>query len=685
MKAPKIKVSPDTLGTLMADFEKGEIRVPRFQREFVWERSRILKLLDSMFKEFPIGTIFLWNAPPEYNYLLRSPKELGLPELQTHQGYRFILDGQQRLTSLFVVIRGASFEGEDYKKIVVDLEAGADEDGLFKYRNPDNRRWVSVSELLAYDTFTVYNSLPSDEHRKRFTEVRSALSAYPFSVVTVAEMEINDAIEIFERINQQGRKLSRYDLICASVMTADFELRERSKSDIIDKLKTGFGRIEETSIPQALALNIKGSTEHKSQLDLTTKEIESVWNPTVEGFRLAVDFVKDNLGAARKDFLPYDAVLPVLAHYFFLSGSNTIVSNEHRKQLGFWFWRAAFAERYSGASQTRMNEDARWLKLLIDEDAPYSQLSITDGDRLISTLMTWSTSAIRNGILCLLNKAGPLDFKNRTSINLQTDHFSKFTLAEKHHIFPVSFLKTQEYESKLVHCIPNFCFIPKDLNNWIGDKPPSVYMREIRNLYGSEQEFQSVVSTHLIPVESDSGIWTDNYELFLKQRAHLLIEGIKVRCGITTMLKSENRDPVVDKIEISLRDHIHHTLLTHGPNYWKQFVTSDVQNRVETAIDRYIGKTPGAKKQDFSDPRMKLDHCDVSDYAKIITNGPNWTLFAGDFKNQDETRRVLDEFREYRAALKHNREINSIVEYRAYAAFLWLKGALDLDLSEYGI
>ena len=160
MKAPKIKVSPDTLGTLMADFEKGEIRVPRFQREFVWERSRILKLLDSMFKEFPIGTIFLWNAPPEYNYLLRSPKELGLPELQTHQGYRFILDGQQRLTSLFVVIRGASFEGEDYKKIVVDLEAGADEDGLFKYRNPDNRRW-------AFPALADYRSIPQPCLRAR--------------------------------------------------------------------------------------------------------------------------------------------------------------------------------------------------------------------------------------------------------------------------------------------------------------------------------------------------------------------------------------------------------------------------------------------------------------------------------------------------------------------------------------
>lgn len=684
MKEPKIKVGPEALGTLIADIGKGRIRVPRFQREFVWERSRILKLLDSMFEEYPIGTIFLWDAPPEYNYLLRNIEELSQPPILEHTSYRLILDGQQRLTSLYVVMQGLEFGGENYKKIVVDLEERDDTKSPFRYRNPDQKRWVSVSDLVS-GGYTIYEGLPSTDSKSRFAEISDALRNYPFSVVTVKNMEINDAIEIFERINQQGRKLTRYDLICASVMTEAFDLRERSKADIIDKLKTSFGEIEETSIPQALALNAKDSTEHKSQLDLTTDEIEGVWDPTIEGFRAAVDFVKENLGAARKEFLPYDAILPVLAHYFFLSGSKSIMSNEHRKQLGFWFWRSAFAERYSGASQTRMNEDARWLKRLIDEGASYTSLTITDEERLISTLMTWSTSAIRNGILCLLNKAGPLDFKNRTAVNLQTDHFSKFTLAEKHHIFPVSFLKNHGYDSKLVHRIPNFCFIPKDLNNWIGDKPPSNYMQEIRNSYSSYQEFQIVMNTHLIPVGSDSGIWTDDYELFLKQRARLLIEEIRIRCGISSSLKNEDRDPVVNNIEIALRDFIHHTLIAHRPDYWKHFVTSDVQKRVDTSISRFIEKTPGAKKRYFDDPRVKLNHCDVSDYTKIITNKPNWTLFAGAFKNEEETRRVLEDFREYRAAVKHNRDVDAMLDHRAQAAFLWLRDALELDLSEFGL
>ena len=76
MRTEKIKVDRFSLGTFIHDISQGRIRIPRFQREFVWERSRIQKLLDSMYKEYPIGTIFLWEAPAEYNHLLRDIEDL---------------------------------------------------------------------------------------------------------------------------------------------------------------------------------------------------------------------------------------------------------------------------------------------------------------------------------------------------------------------------------------------------------------------------------------------------------------------------------------------------------------------------------------------------------------------------------------------------------------------------------
>lgn len=682
MKIPKIRVAENKLSELMNDMKQGRIRIPRFQREFVWERTRINALLDSMFAQYPIGTIFLWNAPAEYNYLLRDDEELQQTPLREGLGYTFILDGQQRLTSLYAVIFGLTLEDEDYKNFVVDLAACGDSPlFLYRYQGPDNHRWVSVNTLLsASHSFML--TLPK-EYQVKFAEVADTLRNYPFSIVTVLEMEIEDAIEIFERINQRGRRLSRYDLICATVMSTDFDMRDRTKTDIIVPL-AAFGALEETSIPQALALNLKNSAEHKSQLGLRTEEVQNVWNDTVECFKLAVDFLVQALGVARADFIPYPAMLPVLNHYFFLAATKSIQSVDHRVQLELWFWRVAFGERYSGASQTRMNEDARWIRHLLAFSEGCPEFPIANERRLLSARMS-QTSAIRNGLLCLLVAFGPLDFRSQQKVALTGDHFSKFTLAERHHIFPVGFLKQQGFDAKRVHSLANFCFIPSDTNKWIGDRAPSDYMREIRNMYSSDEEFLAVMRTHLIPVGNDSGIWTDNYDLFLRQRARLLIEEIRERCGITTSLKAEDRDPVVNKIEVALRDHIHHTLLAHGAHYWKQHVTSDVQKRAENAIGQYVGKTPGAKTRDFDDPRQKLDHCDLSDYAKIITNKTNWALFAGAFKNANETRRTLDDFREYRAALKHNRDIDSMLDHRGQAAMLWLGTALELDLGDFGI
>ena len=129
-------------------------------------------------------------------------------------------------------------------------------------------------------------------------------------------------------------------------MTDKFDLRERSNRDIISKVARSFGAIEETSIPQAIALNKKGSTEHSTQLGLTTADVLDVWRETVNGLHLAVEFVKKNMGVARKDLLPYDAMLPVLGHYFYHLDAHGVQSYEHQKQLEHWFWRTTFSQRY---------------------------------------------------------------------------------------------------------------------------------------------------------------------------------------------------------------------------------------------------------------------------------------------------------------------------------------------------
>ncbi len=687
MRTERLKVEPQSFGSIMTAMAQGSYRVPRFQRMFVWERSCIQHLLDSMYREYPIGTIFLWKAPPQYNHMLRSVDYLNQPPIENGQSYTFILDGQQRLTSLYVTVNGLTIGGEQYRKIVVDL-ANEETDKHFQYREPDNRRWIAIRDLLKENMFEIYDPLPA-EYRQRFQDVRQRLITYPFSVVSVSSMDLDDAIEIFERINQQSKRLTRYDLIAASVLTDSFDLRERSQKDIIKPLANSFGVIQETNVPQALALNTRGRTEHTTQMGLTSEEVQAVWERTVECLKLAVDFLQANLGVKRADFIPYSAMVPVLAYYFFYGNTNDVRSSAHRDQLEKWFWRTAFAERYSGASQTRMSEDAEQIRKLIDDDTEFDFDSMPvplDERALIQASMRSTTSAIRNGFLCLLNLNRPLHFANKSEIHIQGEHFSKFTRAERHHIFPIAFLQEQNVPHRMVHSIPNFCFIPTELNQSISNERPSEYFRKFYDLHGDSGDFEKIMSTHFIPVDEDSGIWTDNFSAFLNQRARLLIMEIRRLCGLIVRMPEEQRNPVIDAIEISIRNTIHNVLsAAYGLDYWRSEIPGDIRDRVKNRIETILGSVPGSERSHYNDPRIRLDQCDVNDYAKIIVSSQHWSHFAPYFRSRTDCERMLNDFRVFRNTVKHNQMVDSLVDLRGQAAILWLARALSVDLTPFGI
>lgn len=192
------------------------------------------------------------------------------------------------------------------------------------------------------------------------------------------------------------------------------------------------------------------------------------------------------------------------------------------------------------------------------------------------------------------------------------------------------------------------------------------------------------MDSHFIPVHDGSGIWTDNYERFLRQRAELLVAEIKRLTAMPDTLLPEHRNPVLDEIESALRDTIHDALnAAHGWDYWQECVPKDVQVRTQRRIDAEVKRNPGVSKGDFDNPRARLDFCDVADYEKIVLS--NWHQFSNIFRSKSEVERNFRDFAEFRNATKHNREIDGILEYSAQAAIIWMAKALDLDLSHYDV
>jgi len=515
----KIKIEPSVkLGDIIRDVERGKLRIPRFQRKFVWERPKVVRLLDSMYHQFPIGSFFFWEAPRKYNKFFRNIAELKLPEPDERDDLTFVLDGQQRITSLFAAVKGLTLDGLDYGEICFDLI-----EKEFVIKKADSKRYIALYEMLdEQKQFEIYDKL-SQENRKTFSDCRFVLINYPFSVVLV-RTERDDACDIFERINQEGKKLSLADLIVARTWSEDFDLREK----ITDFNKTlsskGFGELEVEAVTEALSLNIKGGCTRSIQLDLTLEEIKKAWENTIASLNLAIDFLRGNLGVKRYSFLPYRGIIPILSYYFYKSNNRTI-SSEHREVIEKWVWRVSFSERYSSAGPTKMGEDKKLFDQIIINTPVSVEYPVNVTTEGIYSLQMKTTSAIKNAVICLLARRSPKHFKNNTTIPLDDAYFSDFNSPEKHHIFPASFLGQQGIKQ---FSLANFCFLPAELNKDILNKKPSQYFKEIKDV---NPEFQKTMETHLIPVGDDSGIWTDDYQKFIQQRAELIKKEIELVIG----------------------------------------------------------------------------------------------------------------------------------------------------------
>jgi hypothetical protein len=690
MTLPKIDVQQRRLSQLRNDMESGKLQVPRFQREFVWPLTKTRALLDSMYKEFPIGTFFLWRAPADSPHLIRSLEELGIPEPKPGSEVWYILDGQQRLTSLYVTLAGYKVGSRDYGRISIDLETatcydqnqedGFDED-IFVYRSADNRRYVAVRDLVGERHFDIYDDIPG-EWRKAFRKAHNILQeTYPFSVVWIQEQELGEAIEIFQRINQAGQRLSRYDLICANVWRDDFDFRKRVELVNKNFRQSGFGSLHSTIYTQTFSLILKDRCTTVAELSLQTNEILRVWERAIRSLQLAVDFAVHNLGVKRAEYLPYRGLLVVLAYYFYHAPSSALSIRE-REALWNYFWRITLSERYGSTSPSRMAEDAEKLRpVMKGEETSFDYPSAVTTETVARVKMSSTGSALRNAFICMLSLKQPRSLKDGSPVNLADDFFSNLKQAERHHIFPVGYLKSQGWPANSVHQVPNFCFIPADLNREIGSRPPADYLGEYQR---ENPNFAVAADSHLLPVDGNAAVWNNDFGAFLNERAQRVAEELNrlVDARPDEFVHPQDAVPEgvlgeVDLMEIRLRDFIDHRLTAVlGPHYWDQAIPEKVDKRVQAGIRRRLAEHPYEDLDEFTAPRRKLDFCIVHDYGEIVL--ADWTQFEDVFHSKDAFERHLHAYRTLRNCVAHNREPTDIEQKNGEAAILWLGRVLDL-------
>lgn len=516
MQQPQPLAQP--FSTMIHQIETGAIKIPQFQRSFVWDRHKSAKLLDSLLKGYPIGTFIFWRTKEE----LRSVRNLGSVELPpTPKGdyIHYVLDGQQRLTTLFATVRGLKVERngrvDDFSQMYIDLDA--DDEGdlvLTDMSEKEPLSFISVTDLLGAE-FTTLARFPKKHHCK-MQRYKRILEGYNFSVILVPEAAIDVATEIFTRINVTGQPLSVFEVMVAKTYSAErnFDLAERTTELLEELTEVGYGTLPDIVVLQALSAIMVKECSKKQILKLDKERFIDTWPKALEAVKAVVDYFRSFFRIPVSQLLPYKALLVPFAYFF--SRHPDRPTGDMQRCLVDLFWRVSLGGYYSQSLESRLAQDIRRVDAILEERVPNYDYPVDTRKKFIMENGWFNTGrSFIKAILCLLAARRPRSFLDNAEVNISNDHLKQANSRNYHHFFPRAYLKRQGEDEYWANHIGNITLVDEFLNKReIRDKKPSVYMRSFQR---QNPDLPRAVRTHLIDLDK-FGVWDDNYERFLDQR-----------------------------------------------------------------------------------------------------------------------------------------------------------------------
>lgn len=525
LKQPK----PDSenYNILIRNIKKGYIKIPDFQRDFVWDIEDVAKLLDSILKGYPVGNLIFWTTRER----LKSIRNLGninLPDTPEGEPVHYVLDGQQRLTALFIALQGLQIEKDknkisDYKKIYLDLDLDENtDDELITIVKPDNN-YISVYELLSSDHETLVKNYPN--HISKTLNYKGRFDKYNFSTIFLPDYTMDDAVEVFTRINTTGEELTLFEIMVAKTYDEKYDFDLQKEYNKLIKDIGNFDTIPGSTILQCISLNLQKECTRKSILKLNKKEIIEHWDGVVESIKATIDYFRTFYRIPVSRLLPYNALIVPFAYFFFKTGLEK-PNFTQELYLQEYFWRSSLSYRFSNATESRLGRDAKRIDEIIDEKQPEYDFNIILDDQIKYKEFSAGDSYCK-AILSLFAYFEPKSFDNNSNILLDNSWLKIATSRNYHHFFPRSYLKKNHIAND--NSVVNITLVDDHLNKKkIGSKPPSDYMGQFKENKNLEQ----TMKTHLIDDLDEFGIWENDYNKFLDKRSERIIDELKKRINI---------------------------------------------------------------------------------------------------------------------------------------------------------
>lgn len=495
--------------------KEGDIKLPKFQRPFVWNEDNIIELLDSIYNGYPIGSVLLWLTKQR----LASERRIGdLPVDERPEEYptNYLLDGQQRISTICGVLFWDGIDRKSKWNVSFDLR----EEKFFYPAEELKPHQFRLNKLLdPFDFLNQMNALSTLHDREKLgkiaTQLLSSFKDYKVAAVILGDMSIDEVAPIFERINSTGRRLTIVDLMRAATWKGDFDLSD-AITDITEALAPKhFADVPEKNVLRNIAAAAgKGilNSDMDGLRDLNSEQLKGIATATAKAYKLAVDFVHTELNVRSYSYLPYGLQLTFLTEFFRICPSPSLAQ---RMTLRRWFWRTSISGHYQGANTSRMTEDLKHLRSFangesydLPVDTPLQVMKFMD-----------SGFSLRNAssktFALILSTGKPMSLLDGAPIDT-TKALSVANRLEFHHIFPREFLKSLNYDNDTINRLANLCMINLDSNRTISDSRPGHYLAMAGKSLGPD--LKTVLSSNFISIHAWEAALNEDYEEFLKIR-----------------------------------------------------------------------------------------------------------------------------------------------------------------------
>ncbi len=559
--------NPRALKDLLGEIRSRAMVLPDFQRDFVWEPRATQELIVSIANNYPAGSILRVR---DAKRLFAAREFEGAPALDGHQHTFLVLDGQQRLTSLYQAFFGVGehryflalkklLDGDDFEEAIFHVRATtkwAKRRESFDLQAKELHLPLSVLQGGAGKfgrwTRKVARRLPDqkrialedalDEVEERWIHT---IDDYHFPVVTLSDKTEADALcTIFETLNRTGVKLSVFELLTARFWPAQIHLRELWEEALQDYPIIEDFAVNPYYVLQAIALASRKAPSCKrgDVLNLAPVDIEAWWGKVAAALAAGLEILRDDCKVTLPKWLPFKTMLAPLAAVLARVGpTNTPEAGAQREKLKRWFWCAVFGQVYESAPNSKSAKDVVELTAWLSGGPEPESVAALRFDPKTLRDVTPRQRSIYRGTICLIvgSGTGARDFHTQALI---TGKLIAEQGIDDHHVFPSNHLKTRGVKpARMRDCVLNRTLIDRTTNQMLKDRAPSQYLADIREISGFP--FDTVLASHCLPAGDDSPFWTDDYDAFLAWREERLWQEIRRVTGLTEATDLEAVEP----------------------------------------------------------------------------------------------------------------------------------------------